>query len=125
MPSFGLSYTSFEYSNLVIDKKNFSPVETATIHITVKNSGNRAGKEVVELFASDVIASLTPDVKRLRGFEKVTLNPGESKTITFKLPVKNLAFVNTNNKRTLEAGEFKILVANQAGSFMVDKTIVF
>jgi beta-glucosidase len=122
---FGLSYTSFEYSNLVIDKKSFSPGETATINVTVKNTGSREGKEVVQLFVSDLVASLTPDVKRLRGFEKVDLTPGESKTVTFKLPLKNLAFVNTDNKRTLEAGDFKIQVATQTTSFMVNKTIVF
>ena len=122
---FGLSYTSFEYSNLSIDKKNFSPGETATINVTVKNTGNREGKEVVQLFVSDLIASLTPDVKRLRGFEKVDLKPGESRTVTFKLPLKDLAFVNTDNKRMLEAGDFKILIANQTILFMVNKTIVF
>ncbi|MEO8766668.1 MAG: glycoside hydrolase family 3 N-terminal domain-containing protein [Ginsengibacter sp.] len=122
---FGLSYTSFEYSNLVIDKKTFSPVETATISVTVKNTGNRDGKEVVQLYISQLIASLTPDVKRLRGFEKVDLKPGETKTVTFRLSLKDLAFVNTDNKRTLEAGEFKIRIANQTGSLLVNKTIVF
>ncbi|MEP6926712.1 MAG: glycoside hydrolase family 3 N-terminal domain-containing protein, partial [Ginsengibacter sp.] len=91
---FGLSYTTFEYSNLNINKKSFSPNETTTINVTVKNTGSREGKEVIELFVSDVIASLTPDVKRLRGFEKVNLKPGESKTIAFKLSLKDLAFVN-------------------------------
>ena len=122
---FGLSYTSFEYSNLSIDKKSFSPNETATIHVTVKNTGSREGKEVVQLFVSELVASLSPDVKRLRGFEKIDLKPGESKTITFKLPLKNLAFVNTDNKRTLEAGDFKIQVAGQTTSFNVNKTIIF
>jgi beta-glucosidase len=122
---FGLSYTSFEYSNLGIDKKSFSPGETATITVTVKNTGNHVGKEVVQLFVSDLIASLTPDVKRLRGFEKVDLKTGESKTVTFKLPLKELAFVNTDNKKTLEAGDFKIQVASQTLSFMVNKTVVF
>ncbi|MEP6584227.1 MAG: glycoside hydrolase family 3 N-terminal domain-containing protein, partial [Ginsengibacter sp.] len=92
---FGLSYTSFEYSNLTVSKKIFSPGETATINVTVKNSGSRDGKEVVQLFVSDLIASLTPDVKRLRGFEKIELKAGESKTITFKLNLKDLAFINT------------------------------
>jgi beta-glucosidase len=122
---FGLSYTSFEYSNIGIDKKTFSPGETATINVTVKNTGSKEGKEVVQLYVSEVIASLTPDVKRLRGFEKVDLKPGESKTVTFKLPLKNLAFVNTDNKRTLEAGDFKIQIANQSTQFNVNKTIIF
>jgi len=122
---FGLSYTTFEYNNLSIDKKTFSPGETATINVTVKNTGSKEGKEVVQLYVSELIASLTPDVKRLRGFEKVDLKPGESKTVTFKLPLKNLAFVNTDNMRTLEAGDFKIQIANQSTSFNVNKTIIF
>ena len=122
---FGLSYTTFEYSNLTIDKKTFSPGETATINVTVKNSGSREGKEVVQLFTSDLIASLTPDVKRLRAFEKIDLKPGESKTVTFKIALKDLAFVNTDNKKILEAGEFKIQIANQSASFNVTSTKVY
>ncbi|MEP6617601.1 MAG: glycoside hydrolase family 3 N-terminal domain-containing protein, partial [Ginsengibacter sp.] len=121
----GMSYTTFIYSDLKVDKKNYLPGDSTTLDVTVKNTGNREGKEVVQLFISDVIASLTPDVKRLRGFEKINLNPGESRTVTFKVPLKNLAFVNTNNKRTLEAGEFKAQVGNQTISFVVDKTIIF
>lgn len=122
---FGLSYTTFEYSNLNIDKKTFSPNEIAIIQVTVKNMGSRDGKEVVQLFTSDLVASLTPDVKRLRGFEKVDLKAGESKTVTFKLPMKDLAFVNTDNKKTVEAGEFKIMIAGETASFTVNKTIVY
>jgi len=122
---YGLSYTTFEYSDIKINKKSFSPDETATINVTVKNTGNREGKEVVQLFVSDLVASLTPDVKRLRGFEKIDLNPGESKTVTFKLPVKNLAFVNTANKRILEAGDFKIQIENLTSSFNVNQTKTF
>jgi beta-glucosidase len=122
---YGLSYTTFEYSDIKINKKSFSPEETATINVTVKNTGNREGKEVVQLFVSDLVASLTPDVKRLRGFEKIDLNPGESKTVIFKLPVKNLAFVNTANKRILEAGDFKIQIENLTSSFNVNQTKTF
>lgn len=122
---FGLSYTSFEYSNLSVDKKTFSPAETAMINVTVKNSGSRDGKEVVQLFVSDLIASLTPDVKRLRGFEKVDLKAGESKTVTFRLNLKDLAFINTDNKRTLEAGDFKIQVSNQSTTFTLNKSMTY
>jgi beta-glucosidase len=122
---FGLSYTTFEYSNLTIDKNIFSPDETASINVTVKNSGSRDGKEVAELFVSDLIASLTPDVKRLRGFQKIELKAGESKTITFKLSLKDLAYVNTDNKEELEAGDFKIQVANLNASFNVNKTMTY
>ena len=122
---FGLSYTSFEYSNLTINKNIFSPGDTATINVTVKNSGGREGKEVVELFASDLVASLTPDVKRLRGFEKIDLKAGESKTVTFRLPVKDLAYVNSNNKTELEAGDFKLQVSNLNAFFSVNKTVIY
>jgi beta-glucosidase len=122
---FGLSYTNFSYTNLSINKNSFGPDETATITVTVKNSGSRDGKEVVQLYISDLIASFTPDVKRLRGFEKIDLKAGESKTISFKVPMKQLAFVNPNNKMQLEEGEFNIQVGNLQQKFSVNKTIVF
>jgi beta-glucosidase len=122
---FGLSYTSFAYSNLSISKKSFDPTETATITVNVTNTGNKAGKEVVQLYITDLIASLTPDVKRLRGFEKVDLKPGESKTVTFHIPLKQLAFVGTDLKKHLEAGEFNLQVGNQSQLFSVTKTLVF
>jgi beta-glucosidase len=122
---FGLSYTTFAYSDLKIDKTSFGPDETATIHVTVKNTGSKEGKEVVQLYTSDLIASITPDVKRLRRFEKVDLKPGESKTITFTLPLKELAFVNTDNKKIVEAGDFKIQIENLTTNFSVKTTKVF
>ena len=91
----------------------------------MKNTGNKEGKEVARLFTSELVASITPDVKRLRGFEKIDLKPGESKTITFNLPLKELAFVNTDNKKILEAGDFKITVNDLTTMFMVNKTKVF
>ena len=122
---FGLSYTNFSYSNLRINKKSFLPEETATITVTITNKGSVVGKEVAQLFVSDSIASFTPDVKRLRGFEKISLNPGESKLVTFSLPLKELAFVNPGNKKQLEKGEFKIQVADQTISFRLIGDLVF
>lgn len=122
---YGLSYTSFTYSNLTISKSEFSPEESAVISITVTNNGNQAGKEVVQLYVSDLVASLTPDVKRLRAFEKVELKPGESKNIRFNLPLKDLAFVGTDLKKHLEAGEFRVQIADLSATFSVSKTIVF
>jgi beta-glucosidase len=122
---FGLSYTNFSYSNLSINKNSFAPDETATITVTVKNIGNRDGKETVQLFISDLVASFTPDVKRLRGFDKIDLKAGESKTVSFKIPMKQLAFVNPNNKMQLEEGEFRVLIADQSATFSVTKTIIF
>jgi beta-glucosidase len=122
---FGLSYTTFSYSDLAIDKKSFGADETATISVTVTNKGQRAGKEVVQLFISDLVASLTPDVKRLRGFQKVDLNPGESKTVSFKVPMQQLAFVGVDNQKHLEEGDFKIQVADQTTNFTVTQTKAF
>lgn len=122
---FGLSYTKFSYSNLTVDKNSFGADETATISVTVKNTGNKTGKEVVQLFISDLIASLTPDVKRLRGFEKLSLNPGESKTVSFKVPMKDLAFVGTDNQKHLEEGDFKIQIADLTTNFTVTQTKTF
>ena len=123
---FGLSYTSFSYSNLIINKTTFGPDESATISVTVTNTGSKPGKEVVQLFISDVIASaLTPDVKRLRGFEKVSLNAGESKTVQFKVSMKDLAFVAPDNKKHLEQGEFKVMTGDLNNTFNINKSITF
>ena len=122
---FGLSYTTFAYSDLKVNKNSFSPDETADISVTVKNTGSREGKEVVQLFVSDLIASLTPDVKRLRGFEKVDLKPAESKTVSFHLSMKDLAYVNPGNEKVLEAGDFKIQISDLTSMFSVNKTKTF
>jgi beta-glucosidase len=122
---FGLSYTTFEYSDLKVDKAAFDAAGTASISVTVKNTGSREGKEVVQLFISDEYASITPDVKRLRGFEKVALKPGESRTVTFKVPMKDLAFVNLDNKLQLEEGSFKVQVEKLTTTFEVKEAKVF
>jgi beta-glucosidase len=122
---YGLSYTNFSYSNLTVNKNSFSPDETATISVTVTNTGNRKGKEVVELFISDLIASFTPDVRRLRGFEKIELEPGASQKVSFTIPMKQLAFIDPNNKAQLEEGDFKVMIANQTASFIVAKSKTF
>ncbi|HYG52103.1 MAG TPA: fibronectin type III-like domain-contianing protein, partial [Flavobacteriales bacterium] len=122
---FGLSYTSFAYSNLTVNKNNFGPDETATVSVTVRNTGNREGKEVIQLFVSDSIASFTPDIKRLRGFDKISLQPGESKTVSFTLPLRQLAFIGPDNKKHLEEGIFNLQVGNLRQSFNVNRTIVF
>ena len=109
---FGLSYTTFEYTNLAVDKKEFKSGDSIQISIDVKNTGNVAGKESVLLFSSDLVASVTPDVRRLRAFDKVMLNPGETKTVKLKLAANDLAFVNDRGKWTLEAGDFRIQAGN-------------
>lgn len=109
----GLSYTTFEYSNLKVDKTEFAPGDQLVVTVDVKNSGSVAGKETVMLFSSDMVASLTPDARRLRAFEKIYLEPGEMKTVTLNLSADDLAFVNGNGQWTLEAGEFKLQAGNQ------------
>lgn len=109
---FGLSYTNFEYSGLVIDKKEFVSGDSILVSVDVKNTGAVSGKEAVLLFSSDLVASISPDVRRLRAFDKISLNPGEIKTVSLMIPADDLAFVNENGKWTLESGEFMIQVGN-------------
>ena len=110
---YGLSYTTYEYSNLKVDKASFTADDILTVTVDVKNTGSRAGKEAVLLYSSDLIASIVPDNKRLRDFTKIALQPGETKTVTFRLPAKSLAFVGADGRWTLEEGDFILKVGNQ------------
>ena len=110
---YGISYTTYEYSNLKVDKQIFTADDILTVTVDVKNTGSRAGKEAVLLFSSDLIASIVPDNKRLRDFTKIALQPGETKTVTFRLPAKSLAFVGADGRWTLEEGDFILKVGNQ------------
>jgi len=110
---YGLSYTTFEYSNLKVDKATFSADDVLTVSVDVKNTGSRAGKEAVLLYSSDLVASIVPDNRRLRDFTKIELQPGEVKTVTFQLPAKQLAFVGADGRWTLEEGDFILKVGNQ------------
>ena len=107
---YGLSYTTYEYSNLKVDKASFTSDDILTVTVDVKNTGSKAGKEAVLLYSSDLVASVVPDNRRLRDFTKVALEPGESKTVTFQLPAKNLAFVGADGRWTLEEGDFLLRV---------------
>lgn len=104
----GLSYTTFEYSNLKVSKNEFSAGEVLTVSVDVKNSGNRSGKESVLLYSSDLYASITPDMKRLRRFSKISLEPGQTQTVSFEITDKDLAFVNQHNAWITEPGEFEL-----------------
>lgn len=103
---FGLSYTSYAYSNLKVDKSSFAPGDVITVSVDVTNTGSVEGKESVLLYSSDLVASSTPDIKRLRGFDKISLKPGETKTVTLKLAADDLAFVGYNGLWRLEKGDF-------------------
>ncbi|MBC7653408.1 MAG: glycoside hydrolase family 3 C-terminal domain-containing protein [Oligoflexus sp.] len=116
---FGLSYTNFEYGNLKLSAKNIKATDVLTVTVEVKNAGNKEGKEVVDLYLSDLVASITPDVKRLKGFQKISLKSGESKTITFKLDKKAFAFINADNKAVVEPGDFKVTIGNLQNNFTV------
>lgn len=110
---FGLSYTTYTYSNLKVDKAQFTADDELTFTVDVTNTGSVAGKESVLLYSKDLVASSTPDNIRLRNFEKVSLNPGETKTVTMKLKGSDLAFVNYYGKWTLEKGDFKVKCGDQ------------
>ena len=109
----GLSYTSYQYSNLKVSKSDFRHGDLIQVSVDVKNTGKVAGKESVLLFSSDLIASMVPDGRRLRAFDKVELQPGETKTVTFDLKADDLAFVGWDGKWRLEEGDFKLMIADQ------------
>ena len=111
---FGLSYTGFEYSNLKVDKNEFRAGDVIKVSVDVKNTGKVEGKESVLLFASDLYASLTPDVKRLRDYTKITLAPGEKKTVIFNLKADDLAFVDRDLNWVLEEGEFRLACGGES-----------
>ena len=110
----GLSYTSYQYSNLKVSQSQFRHGDVIKVSVDVKNTGKVAGKESVLLFSSDLIASMVPDGRRLRAFDKVELQPGETKTVTFELKADDLAFVGYDGKWVLEEGDFKLMVADQS-----------
>ena len=109
---YGLSYTSYKYSNLKVSQSDFRHGDIIKVSVDVKNTGKVAGKESVLLFSSDLIASMVPDGRRLRAFDKIELQPGETKTVTFDLNADDLAFVGYDGKWVLEEGDFKLMIAD-------------
>lgn len=118
----GLSYTTYQYSNLKVDKATFAHDDVIRVSVEVKNTGKVAGKESVLLFSSDLMASMVPDGRRLRAFDKVALQPGESKTVTFELKANDLAFVGWDGKWILEEGDFMLMVADQHATIHCNET---
>lgn len=121
----GLSYTSYEYSNIAVDKAEFGASDVLKITVDVKNTGKVAGKESVLLFSSDHFASCVPDNKRLRDFTKVSLAPGESATVTFELPATELAFTDSKGQWTLEEGDFTLSVGGQNVNVRCNETVLW
>ncbi len=113
----GLSYTTFEYSNLKLSKTKITEDETLEVSVEVRNTGKRDGKEAVLLYLSDLYASLAPDMKRLKGFEKIELKAGETKTVKFKITKAELSFVNIDSKTIVEPGNFEIKIGNLKAGF--------
>lgn len=118
----GLSYTSYQYSNLKVSQSDFRHGDIIKVSVDVKNTGKVTGKESVLLFSSDLIASMVPDGRRLRAFDKIELQPGETKTVTFNLNADDLAFVGYDGKWVLEEGDFKLMIADQSADIHCEKT---
>ncbi len=122
---FGLSYTSFQYSDLQVNKTSIAANEKITISVTVKNTGTREGKEVVQLFIADQYASITPDMKRLRGFEKINLKAGESQKVTFTIAPRDIAFVAKDLRWTVEKGDYEVSVGTLKTKFTLNENKTF
>jgi len=116
---FGLSYTSFNYSNLKLSSSTLAPGQQLSVTVTVQNTGSMAGKETVLFYISDLYRIITPEVKILKGFKKVQLNPGQKVKVSFPLTVDDLTFYGVDNERTLEDGTIEVHIADQIGSFEV------
>lgn len=119
---YGLSYTTYSYSNLKVNKTSFGVKDDITVTVDVKNTGNVDGKEAVLLYSSDLVASIVPDNKRLRAFQKVALKAGETKTVSFTIPASDLAFVGADNKWILEEGDFTLKIGDQSANITCTET---
>jgi beta-glucosidase len=113
----GLSYTTFSYKDLRLDRKTIGTSDQLSVTVTVTNSGSRAGKEVVQLYVSDLVASLSPAGKRLKRFAKIYLEPGQSRTLSFKVRPEDLSFIGADNKPVVEPGEFEVVIAGLKDRF--------
>ena len=109
---FGMSYTTFEYSNLIVSDTNFFDKQKITVSVTVKNTGKVKGKEVVQLYYNDLVASITPSVKKLTKFSKIELKPNETKKVEFEIKKSDFSFINKDLKRVTEPGEIELIINN-------------
>jgi beta-glucosidase len=114
----GLSYTSFAYSDLQLSSSKLTAGTKITVSITIKNTGTRQGKQAVELYTRDLYASITPPMQRLRAFQKISLQAGESRKLSFTIDKNDLAFVNAKLKTVTEPGEFEVMIGGLKAKFM-------
>jgi beta-glucosidase len=114
---FGLSYTTFEYSDITLSSPSLSANTKLTVSVTVKNTGSRDGKNTVELYTHELYASITPNMKRLRAFQKINLKAGESRKVSFTIDKNDLAFVNAKLKTVTEPGEFEVMIGDKKAKF--------
>jgi beta-glucosidase len=113
----GLSYTTFAYSDLRLSKTTIASSDELSVSVTLRNAGRRAGQEVAQLYVSDLVASIAPAGKRLKRFAKINLEPGQSRTLSFKLREEDLSFIGTNNKPVTEPGDFEVMIGGLKGRF--------
>jgi beta-glucosidase len=111
---YGLSYTTFSYANLRVAPARIGPQERTTVSVDVTNTGTRAGDEVAQLYIRDVVSMATQPVKQLRGFRRVTLQPGETRTVTFEIGPDHLAYHDADMKRVVEPGRFDVMVGGNS-----------
>jgi beta-glucosidase len=110
----GLSYTRFEYADLQLSAREITPTEGIEVQLRVKNSGDRPGKETIQLYVEDVISSVSTPVKQLRGFAKLALEPGETKSCSFKLAADDLALYDADLRRVVEPGQFRVMIGSSS-----------
>ncbi len=120
---FGLSYTTFEISDLQLNKSQYSESETIMAKVNVKNTGTKAGSEVVQLYVKDLLATVSRPVIELKGFQKVELQPGESKSVTIEVPVKQLQFLNEKMEWVVEKGTYRIMIGNSSKNLPLKQNI--
>jgi beta-glucosidase len=119
---FGLSYTEFAYSHLVLSHKQAAPTEVVTVSVRVKNTGPRAGDEVVQLYVGDPVASVTRPLKALKGFKRITLQPDEQKSVCFQLDVRHLAFFDRQMRYVVEPGQIQVMVGSSSDDIRLSDT---
>jgi beta-glucosidase len=121
---FGLSYTTFRFNNLRLEKSLIGVNESTSVSIDVKNTGQRSGDEVVQMYIRDIVSSVTRPIKELRGFKKIHLNPGETKTVTIPILPEHLAFTDINKEYNVEPGDFMIMVGSSSQDSDLQKLVL-